>query len=61
METRIAENIRAYRKQRGLTQEQLADAKLNEIRCPRQRFPAERTGQGPEYCPDLCQQELTGA
>ena len=26
METRIAENIRAYRKQRGLTQEQLAEA-----------------------------------
>ena len=25
METRIAENIRAYRKQRGLTQEQLAE------------------------------------
>ena len=25
METRIAENIRAYRKKRGLTQEQLAE------------------------------------
>ena len=25
METNIAENIRAYRKQRGLTQEQLAE------------------------------------
>ncbi len=27
METRIAENIRAYRKQRGVTREQLAEVR----------------------------------
>ena len=33
METNIAENIRAYRKQRGLTQEQLAEVLGGSRRC----------------------------